>query len=102
VGYAVPRAAPLPVGETGVASGKGLRRDLKRNEIDAFGNFVCRFGWKALAAREGDALSEQGRVCGHTTRVRDWAVTPLCGTGRSLKPGLASRGHAHIVTNSSR
>jgi hypothetical protein len=37
----VQRAAPLPVGETGVASGKGLRRDPKRNEIDAFGNFVA-------------------------------------------------------------
>jgi hypothetical protein len=36
----VQRAAPLPVGETGVESGKGLRRDQKRNEIDGFGNFI--------------------------------------------------------------
>jgi hypothetical protein len=59
LGHEVQRAAPLPVGETGVASGKGLRRDPKRNEIDAFGNFVCRFGWKALVAREGGALSNK-------------------------------------------
>jgi hypothetical protein len=48
LGHEVLRAAPLPVGETGVASGKGLRRDPKRNEIDAFGNFVFVLGGRPL------------------------------------------------------
>ena len=49
----VPEAARcfLPVGETGVCNGKGVLRDPKRNEIAAFGNFVCRFGWKPLGVR---------------------------------------------------
>src|SRR5271168_1624901 len=53
-------AAPLPVGETGVASRRALRGEPKRNAVFApppARNRVCRFGRKRLAAREGGALS---------------------------------------------
>jgi hypothetical protein len=39
---------------------EGVHKDPKRNEIDGFGNFVCRFGWKPLEARRGAAPLRSG------------------------------------------
>src|SRR5271163_4259955 len=55
-------AAPLPVGETGVASGKGLLGRPSNETASARqrnGVFVLRR--KALGAREGSALSDRPR-----------------------------------------
>jgi len=63
----VQRAAPLPVGETGVASGKGLRRDPKRNKIAAFGNFVFVLGGSPLQRARAAPLATWPRLRPHNS-----------------------------------
>src|SRR4029077_5264432 len=65
-------AAPLPVGETGVASVRRLLRNRKSNEIEPLsrGNFVCLFGWKPLDVREGSALSNSNDHPGRASACR--------------------------------
>src|ERR1019366_1734493 len=61
------RAASCPSARPGCASGKGLRGDPERNEIDGFGIFVFVLGGSPLERAEGLAPKPceagAGRVC---------------------------------------
>jgi hypothetical protein len=62
------RAASCPSARPGCASGKGIRGEPERNEIDGFGHFVFVLGGSPLEYAEGLAPKPceagSGRVCG--------------------------------------
>jgi hypothetical protein len=90
VGRCSRAAAPLPVGETGVASGKGFLGDRRTKRRQRDGVFVP--GRKALEAREGTAVSN----CGMPHRryvAAALATLVVFGGGKERRKNMPSASH---------